>query len=382
MEATDHAQRLAAFQASLKQVSGVAFLPISADLQYLTGIPREMPTFGAVRYPGRWLEGAWIAGEGVPLVVLPRMTATFHGLNDLPHEVEILDDADDPFALLDRIGRRLQVEERDHFFLGNAVRGETVVGLVEHFGPLQFGDASALVSRLRRRKTEAEIDIMRQAGRITEAAFQDVIGQLRFGMTELDIVTEIDYQLRRHGAQAPSFTSAMYNSGPEHRLLFGQQEQRWQRPLEPPVALLFDFGAVYEGYCYDFGRTVSFGAPAPELEQFHQLVMASQATGVAALRAGQTAAAVDAVAREVIAAAGYGDAFRHRLGHGIGLDVHEPPYLTAADDTELENGMLFTVEPSIMQWDSFSARVEDVVVVRSSGGEMLTSGFQKLIVVE
>ena len=101
-------------------------------------------------------------------------------------------------------------------------------------------------------------------------------------------------------------------------------------------------------------------------------MMASQAAGVAALKAGEaTTSEADRAARQVIEEAGFGEAFRHRLGHGIGMDVHEPPFLTKGDETPLQNGMLFTIEPSIMQLNSYSARVEDVVVARPGGGEKL-----------
>jgi Xaa-Pro aminopeptidase len=166
-------------------------------------------------------------------------------------------------------------------------------------------------------------------------------------------------------------------------LLFGKREETWRRQLHAPVSVLFDFGAVYQGYCYDFGRTVFFGEPDAEFQRIYQLVMASQAAGIAEMRAGQvTAAAVDKAARDVITEAGYGEEFRHRLGHGIGLDVHEPPFLTAGDATVLQTGMLFTVEPSITQFNTFSARVEDVVVVREGGGEPLTAGYRELRIVD
>jgi Xaa-Pro aminopeptidase len=111
--------------------------------------------------------------------------------------------------------------------------------------------------------------------------------------------------------------------------------------------------------------------------------MDSQAVGIAALRAGEaTTTKADSVARKVIEDAGYGEFFRHRLGHGIGMDVHEPPFLTAGDETPLQEGMLFTVEPSITIPEGYSARVEDVVVARPGGGEPLTIGFQTLYVVE
>jgi Xaa-Pro dipeptidase len=148
------------------------------------------------------------------------------------------------------------------------------------------------------------------------------------------------------------------------------------------VSILFEFGAVYQGFCYDFGRTVFFGEPYAEFQRIYRLVMNSQAAGIAAMRAGEvTAAEVDAAARDVIVVAGYGGEFWHRLGHGIGMDVHEPPFLTADDSTILQEGMLFTVEPSISQFDRFSARVEDVVVVQKDDGDALTTGFRDLRVV-
>ena len=111
--------------------------------------------------------------------------------------------------------------------------------------------------------------------------------------------------------------------------------------------------------------------------------MESQAAGIAALKAGETTCeAVDRAARDVLEDAGYGHAFRHRLGHGIGWDVHEPPFLTKGDTTEVREGMVFTIEPSIFRDNTFSARVEDCIVARPGGGEPLTKGFQDLIVIE
>ena len=374
--------RMARLQSAMAGRLDLVFLPLGADLQYLTGIPRDMPTYGATVYPGRWLEGLWLAAAGEPILTLPRMTATFHGLDQLPYDVRVLGDADDAAGLVATVLAELGVAQKARIGLGDVARGDTAAALQSLLPQARFLSASALVNQLRRRKDAAEIAALRRAGGVTEAAFAAVLPMLRPGMTELDIVSEIDLQLKRHGALGPSFTTAMYNSGPNHPLIFGHQAERWQRPLLPPVALLFDFGAVVDGYCYDFGRTVAFGAPPPALQEIHALVMASQAAGIQALCPRRTAAAADAAARAVIAAAGYGSAFRHRLGHGIGLDVHEAPFLTADDATPLEEGMTFTVEPSIMQLDTFSARVEDVVVVRDGGGEPLTSGFQALIVIE
>ncbi len=376
--------RIRAFQERLAGAADLAFFPRSADLQYLTGVPRDVPNFGAVMHPGDWLEGAWLTPTEEPVLALPRMTAEFGGLADAGDvRLHVLQDHDDPVAMVRGFLESFALPERPRVAIGDATHGSTVSALHTLLPAATFVSASALLRPLRAVKSEAEIDVMRRAGAITEAAFAAVLEKLEHGMTELDIVSEVDHQLRRHGSLGPSFTTSLYNSGPHHPLLFGQREATWKRTLTPPVSILFDFGAILDGYCYDFGRTVFFGEPDAAFQQVFELLMASQAAGIAALRAGRaTAAEADAAARDVIAAAGYGEAFRHRLGHAIGLDVHEPPFLTAGDDTLLQEGMLFTVEPSITQFESFSARVEDVVLVRPDGGEALTTGFRGLLVVD
>lgn len=380
----ERSTRIKQFQSLLSEVADGAFLPPSADLQYLTGLPRQIPTYGRTIHPGAWLEGAWMSPSRAPVLALSRMTAEFGGMgNGQDVDVRVLGDWDDPASLVTNILGGLDLPAKARIAVGDTTSGETLVALQSLLPQATFVSATDIMRQMRVIKSEAEIETMRRAGEITTAAYEAVCEKLRHGMTELDIVSEIDYQLRRHGSLGPSFTTTLYCSGPEHPLRFGRPEETWPRKLRPPVAILFDFGAIYEGYCYDFGRTVFFGEPEAAYQEIYRLVMASQAAGIDAMCAGQvTASEVDQAARDVIVEAGYGEAFRHRLGHGIGMDVHEPPFLTAGDDTLLQAGMLFTVEPSIMQFDNFSARVEDVVVVRDHGGEPLTDGFREMRVVE
>ena len=176
------------------------------------------------------------------------------------------------------------------------------------------------------------------------------------GMTSLDLITEVNYQLRKHGARTHSFVTSFYNMGKTYPFDFTNREELLHTPLLAPVSVSYDFGAVYEGYCYDFGRAVFFGEPDAEYRRVYALVMEAQAAGIAALHVGGTCAQADAAARQVIVAGGYGQAFRHRLGHGIGMDVHEAPFLAANDDTTLEEGMCFTVEPSIFVPHQLGAR--------------------------
>jgi Xaa-Pro aminopeptidase len=375
--------RLKQFQERVATNADLVYLPISSDLQYLTGVPRDIPNYGAVMHPGAWLEGAWMTPTADPVLPLARMTAEFGGLNRLSNiDIRVLGDWDDPADMVRDILKSFNLPPKPRVAISDYASGETISALQSILPDATFLSATDVLRSQRVIKSEEEIATMRRAGEITEAAFTDVLAQLRLGMTELEVVTEVDFQLRRHGSLGPSFTTSLYNSGPNHPLLHGQRQATWKRALNPPVTVLFDFGAIHEGYCYDFGRTVFFGDPTEEARRIHRLIMDSQAAGIAALRAGKaTAEEVDAAARKVIEDGGYGKEFRHRLGHGIGMDVHEPPFLTATDTTVLQEGMLFTVEPSITQMESFSARVEDIIVVRPDGGEPLTRGFQSLHVI-
>lgn len=381
----DFGKRLATFHDNLSSHADLAFFPISADLQYLTGIPRDIPNFGAVLHPGGWLEGAWIRPGKTTVLALTRMSAEFGNLATAQNvEVRVLGDFDDPAVMVRSILDDFNLPGAPRAAVGDHTEGETLVELQKLLPDVKLLSGTAILNQQRAVKSAEEIDAMRRAGAVTEAAFTDVLPKLKFGMTELDIIAEVDYQLKRHGSLGPSFTTSLYNSGPNHPLMMGQRLETWQRELTPPVSILFDFGAAMpDGFCYDFGRTVSFGEPDEELVRVHSLVMRSQKAGIEALKAGHvTCAQVDAAARAVIEEAGYGEEFRHRLGHGIGMDVHEAPFLTQSDDTPVVEGMMFTIEPSIMQFDTFSSRVEDVVVACPEGGEPLTVNFQDLIVID
>jgi Xaa-Pro dipeptidase len=377
-------RRLRAFQERLAAVADLAFFPRSADLQYLIGVPRDIPNFGAVMHPGAWLEGAWLTPTGKPQLALPRMTAEFGNLAGSPDvDLHVLSDHADPAVMVAGFLKAFVLPPNPRVAIGDATEGATVAALQALLPTATFVSATDLLRPQRELKSEDEIDVMRRAGALTEAAFGAVLEKLEHGMTELDVVTEVDHQLRRHGSLGPSFTTSLYTSGPHHPLLFGQREATWKRALTPPVSILFDFGAILDGYCYDYGRTVFFGEPDAHYREIFELVMTAQAAGIAALVPdGATTSQADTAARNVIAAADHGEAFRHRLGHAIGLDVHEPPFLTAGDETPLREGMLFTVEPSILYFDTFSARVEDVVAVRQGGGEALTTGFREMLVVD
>jgi Xaa-Pro dipeptidase len=377
------ADRLPAFQTLLAGRADLAFIPLGTDLHYLCGIPRDIPNYGTTLHPGGWLEGAWLTPRHEPVLALPRMTAEFKGRGESQGiAIRVLGDHDDPAALARDILGGFRLPPRSRVAISDRAHGESAVHIQALLPDAVFVSATDILRDLRVIKSPEEIATMREAGRRTEAAFAETLKKLRFGMTELDAIAEINHQMQRQGSLGQTFTTSLYCTGPDHPLLMGRRLESWTRPIHPPCSVLFDFGASHEGLCYDYGRTVHFGEPDAEQRRVHALVMQAQAAGIAALKVGATCAAVDAAARQVIVAAGDGERFRHRLGHGIGWDVHEPPFLTSSDHTALREGMLFTVEPSVLQPAGFSARVEDVVVARPGGGEMLTGGFQELLVVE
>lgn len=378
-------QRMQRYRELIAGRADLVFVPIGTDLDYLTGLHRDIPNYGRNLHPGMWLEGAWLSPDHEPILTLPRMTAEFGSAGGFDGiEIRVLGDWDDPVDMVSGILRDFGIPEGATIATSDDAEAESLIELQKLVPGARFTSATDILREIRIIKDADEIETLREAGRKTEAAFTEVIKSLKPGMTELDVVSEVDYQMKRQGSLGPSFTTSLYNTGPGIEMLFGARRLlTWPRVLTPPISVLFDFGAVHDGMCYDYGRTVSFGEPGDEQVRVHKLIMESQRAGIEALRAGQvTCEEVDKVARDVIEDAGYGEKFRHRLGHAIGWDVHEPPFLTAGDTTMVQEGMIFTIEPSIFQNKNFSARVEDCIVARPAGGEKLTTGFQELIVVE
>src|SRR5262249_34195765 len=187
-----------------------------------------------------------------PIVTLPRMTAEFHMGGVSVGDVRIIADRDDPYEIARDVLRAFDLGQKQQIALGNFGWAETAIALQSLLPRAVFSSATDLLRPLRRIKDKDEIEVMKRAGAVTESAFAEVLKKLKQGMTEAEISSEVDFQLRKHGAIGPSFTTAMYNSGPNHILGLGHANKLRNTPLIPPVSLLFDFGAAYEGYCYAY----------------------------------------------------------------------------------------------------------------------------------
>ena len=356
--------------ASLLEDRGLdaAFFAPSSDLEYLTGISRDLPSFGQVSYAHGWVAGAFFVPGREPFFVLPRMVVAFHLFDNAPENSVVVNEADDGEALFTDAARSLGAAER--IGIGARAWAETVLHLQRALPRAEVTEATSLVNELRRVKSPAELEAMTHACRIAEEAMAATTPRVAAGVSTVELAEEVEHQMRIRGSPTPSF--------PTHIFTFGREDSRdsmlptGTEPIRPGEPVLFDFGAVHHGYCSDFGRTIVSGEPPPDYERVYDVMLAAQEAGRAAAVPGALAREVNAACRGPIEEAGLGDFFRHRMGHGIGLDVHEHPFISVEDDTPLEAGMTFTDEPSIVWPGHFGVRIEDIVVCAESGGRRLT----------
>ncbi len=233
------------------------------------------------------------------------------------------------------------------------------------------------VRELRMVKTEEEIGFIRKSQAITDRIFEDILKIVKPGeMTELDVAAEIEYRMKKFGAEKPSFDTIVA-TGP-HSALPHAKPRAVKVGHETP--LLMDFGNYYKGYSSDMTRTVWIGENPPEkFVEIYQIVLEAQERAENEAKPGMTGKEIDALAREVIEKAGYGEYFGHSLGHGVGLEVHEYPRISSLGNDPIKPGMVFTVEPGIYLPGLFGVRIEDIVVMREDGVEKLTGSPKNLI---
>jgi Xaa-Pro dipeptidase len=345
----------------------VLFLGPAADLEYLTGVERLIPNFGEASYPSGWVTGAFFVPGSEPVFVFPRMFVAFD-LREQPHgELVVVNETDDGVAIFERVARGLGSSRT--VAVGDRVWAETTLNLARIFGAERLRTGSALVNKLRRVKTPEELEAMQRAIATVEQTMAAVTPLVLPDTTMAQLAEAVEHELRAAGSRTPSFATHIFTGLEESDL--DSHTKTAHDPLAEGTSVMFDFGGVVDGYCSDFGRTIYCGEPPDDYREVYEIMLAAQEAGRAAAAAGTPASEVNAACRRPIEQAGLGAHFRHRMGHGIGMDIHERPFISTEDDTPLQAGMTFTDEPSIIIPGRFSVRIEDVVVCEEGGGRKL-----------
>jgi Xaa-Pro aminopeptidase len=347
--------------------AGVDALVLSpgADLRYLTGY---------VAHPLERLTCLVLPAAGDPRLVVPRLEKPMAEASPAGGLVDIVahDETDDAYALVSgMLGRVARLG------VANRMWAEQVLRLRAAMPSTEQVPAGDVLRALRMRKTSAEVDALREAGAAIDRVHARVGEWLRPGRTEAEVGRDIADAILAEGHETVNFI--IVGSGPNgaspHHHLSG-------RVIEAGDPVVVDIGGTNTaGYCSDETRTYIAGAEPPaDFAAYYAVLADAQRAACGAVRPGVTAASIDAVARDAISAAGFGDNFVHRTGHGIGLEEHEEPYIVAGNDVPLAPGMAFSVEPGIYLPGRHGARIEDILVVTETGAESLNLEPRELVV--
>jgi Xaa-Pro aminopeptidase len=235
--------------------------------------------------------------------------------------------------------------------------------------------AAPLVEPLRLTKDEDELALMTEAALVGCRLFEEILGFIRPGLREIDVAAELEHRARLLGAEGMSFETIVA-SGARSALPHGRATAA---PLPRRGFMTLDFGVILRGYCSDMTRTVYLGRPRGNERNAYNAVLEAQEAAVAAVGPGISCADVDEAARSILRRAGLAEAFSHSTGHGVGLEIHEPPRIGAGQTTKLHAGMVVTIEPGIYLAGRFGIRIEDMVAVTRAGGQVLTPAPKALI---
>jgi D-alanyl-D-alanine dipeptidase len=301
--------------------------------------------------------------EGRPLLLAPALEAAGFAGWDAALDIRLWQDGDDPTVVLRQAVSPVSVRSigvNDQMFSGFLLR------LQETYRAASWFSAGPVLNGLRVIKDESELTIMREASRRTDLVWEAFTREPVAGLTEARAAARLTALLAEQG-MPPSFDISVaagpHGAAPHH--------EPGDHVIGAGDALVCDFGGILDGYCSDMTRTVHIGPPSDEFQRVYAVVQRAQEAAFRAVRPGGLCEQVDDVARGVIEAAGYGPHFIHRTGHGVGIDIHEEPFMVRGNRQPLRPGMVFSDEPGIYLPGKFGVRIEDLVVMTEAGGERL-----------
>ena len=316
-----------------------------------------------------------VPADGDPALVVPRLEEPLarHELGNLAGEIEILawDETEDPISVVRTVldgAMRLAVQDQ--------MWARFVLRLRASLDPAELVAAGPAMSALRSVKEPEEIERLRRAASAADAAMTAILAERLSGRTEAAVSGRIREHLLENGHDTAEF--GIVASGPNAA---SPHHAPGDRVIGPGDAIVLDIGGTLDGYASDTSRTAFVGEPPAEFMELFAVLREAQSAACEAATAGISGAALDGVARTIVADAGFGEAFLHRTGHGIGMETHEEPYVVASNHEPLVPGNAFSVEPGIYIRDMWGARIEDIVVCTEAGPERLNTTSTELAIV-
>ncbi len=363
-----YGERLSAVQRELgKSSASLLIVGLSSSMRYLTGFTDE---------PGERLLVALVPREGEPAFVVPALYAEQVRADTGFAKHFVWADHEGPRdALVAALTEAAQ--SPGTVLVEESLWSEFLLACQKALPERAFSSATPILAKLRMRKDAQEVDLLRQAGAIADEAFRRVVDAPFIGRTELEIAAVLTDAMRDAGADGTAF-DPLVASGSAAAL---PHYRAGKRRIARGDVVILDYGCRTGGYRSDISRTVVCGEPSREIRTAHNAVREAQQRAVNAVRPGVPAEEIDRVARDFLTARGFGDRFIHRTGHGVGLDIHESPYIVAGNRIPLEPGMAFSVEPGVYFPERFGVRIEDVVVVSESDGMPMTTVTHELLIV-
>ncbi len=336
----------------------------SADMVYLAGLARHASERAVLLV---------LQSNGTACLVVPALESPGATVPEEVHKVVYAEDQD-PFDLLRTTIATAKIRR---IAISNQAWASVLLRLQRAFPEAEFVSAEPVLRGLRMAKSADEIELLARAGAMADRAFAAIV-QLRFaGRTELQLQRDLAGLLSKEGLagwdHGPIVASGPNGASPHHTA--------GDRQIHEGDGVVMDFGGTLENYQADITRTVHVGTPSDEFRRVYEVVTEAQQAGVDSVRPGTLAEDVDAAARQVIAGADLGEYFIHRTGHGVGLEVHEQPYIIAGNTLALEPGMAFSVEPGVYLPGKFGIRIEDIVVVTETGVRRLNNAPRDLVIV-
>lgn len=342
----------------------MTFITNPTTLNYLTGLAID---------PHERIAGLMIFKAAAPMLFTPDLEVEKAKEKTSGFDVFGYEDAENPWAV---IRQHVKVDVKKIAVEYSDIPLAKTEGLKAQFSGVEFVNLTPLVERMRLIKSADEIEKMKVAGDFADKCFEIGFNYSNIDRTESDVVAKIEYEMKRMGVPQMSFETIVL-SGARAANPHGVPEEV---KIQDKKLLLFDLGVMSNGYASDATRTISIGKPNDFDANIHAIVKEAQAAAMDFIKPGVTAQEIDGVARDIITKAGYGEYFNHRLGHGIGMDVHEYPSIVGGNDLVITEGMCFSNEPGIYIPGKVGVRIEDCLYVTETGCESFTKTNHDLMI--